>query len=156
MKITNKIIDCITFYSENFIFDFRYNVIKDYVDFLVVCESKFDHRGNPKQLNFDIEKYSNDKKIKYIILEDKFPNNSDPWNNQALQRDYILKNLTFADDEDYIFFSDPDEIPNTKLYSNFKPKNMEFFCKNHLIINSIFLISTKLPGMALEFAKKKT
>ncbi len=122
MKITNKIIDCITFYSENFIFDFRYNVIKDHVDFLVVCESKFDHRGNPKQLNFDIEKYSNDKKIKYIILEDKFPNNSDPWNNQALQRDYILKNLTFADDEDYIFFSDPDEIPNTKLYSNFKLK----------------------------------
>ena len=122
MKITNKIIDCITFYSENFIFDFRYNVIKDHVDFLVVCESKFDHRGKPKQLNFDIEKYSKDKKIKYIILEDKFPNNSDPWNNQALQRDYILKNLPFADDEDYIFFSDPDEIPNTKLYSNFKLK----------------------------------
>ena len=26
------------------------NVLKDYVDFFVVCESKFDHRNNPKKL----------------------------------------------------------------------------------------------------------
>ena len=61
----NKIIDCVTFFNENFIFDLRYNVIKDFVDLIVICESKYDHRGNEKKLNFNQEKYSNDKKIKY-------------------------------------------------------------------------------------------
>ena len=115
----NKIIDCITFFNENFIFDFRYNVIKEYVDFLVICESKYDHRGNQKKLNFNFEKYSNDKKIKYLVLEKPFPKNNDPWKNQEIQREFLLKNLTFVNDEDYVFFSDPDEIPNTDLYNNF-------------------------------------
>ena len=35
----NRIIDCITFFDNNFMFDFRYNVLKDYVDFFVICES---------------------------------------------------------------------------------------------------------------------
>ena len=115
----NKIIDCITFFRENFIFDLRYNIIKDYVDFLVICESKYDHRGNQKKLNFNIEKYSNDKKIKYLVLEERFPKNNNPWKNQAIQREFLLENLSFADNDDYIFFSDPDEIPNPKLLNNF-------------------------------------
>ena len=53
----SKIIDTVTFFNENFIYDLRYNVIKDYVDYLVVCESKFDHKGNPKKLRFNYEKY---------------------------------------------------------------------------------------------------
>ena len=113
-----KIIDCITFYNENFIFELRYNVIKDFVDYFVVCESKYDHRGNKKNLNFDIKKYSKDKKIKYVVHEDLFPKNNNPWSNQAIQREFLLKSLTFLDDEDYIFFSDPDEIPNPKILEN--------------------------------------
>ena len=69
----SKIIDCITFFNENFIFNLRYNEIREYVDFLVICESKYDHQGNKKKLNFNLEKYSNDKKIKYIILEEPSP-----------------------------------------------------------------------------------
>jgi len=64
----NKIIDCITFFDENFIFELRYNIVKEYVDYFVVCESKFDHRGNKKNLNFDYKKYSHDQKIKIIIF----------------------------------------------------------------------------------------
>ena len=45
-----KIYDCITFFDENFMYDLRYNVIKDFVDFFVVCESKYDHRGKAKKL----------------------------------------------------------------------------------------------------------
>ena len=44
----SKIIDCITFFNENFIFNLRYNEIREYVDFLVICESKYDHQGNKK------------------------------------------------------------------------------------------------------------
>ena len=57
----NKIIDCITFFDNNFMFDFRYNILKDYVDFFVICESKFDHKGNIKNQNF-IQKDNFDKK----------------------------------------------------------------------------------------------
>ena len=58
----SKIIDCITFFDENYIFDFRYNVIKEFVDYFVICESKFDHKGNSKKINFDpAKKYTNTK-----------------------------------------------------------------------------------------------
>ena len=42
-----KLIDCITFFDNNYIFDFRYNVIKNYVDKFIICESLFDHKNNP-------------------------------------------------------------------------------------------------------------
>ena len=44
----SKIIDCITFYDNNFIFDFRYNVINEFVDKFIICESIFDHRNQKK------------------------------------------------------------------------------------------------------------
>ena len=116
----NKIIDCITFFNENFIFNLRYNIIKEHVDFIVICESEYDHRGNKKNLNFNYEKYSHDKKVKYLVLKEPFPAKNNPWSNQAIQREFLFHGLTFVNDEDYIFFSDPDEIPNTNLYNKFK------------------------------------
>ena len=114
----NRIIDCITFFDNNFIFDLRYNVLKEYVDYFVVCESKYDHRNNPKKLNFDTKIY-NSKKIKYIIMEKAFPKNTNFWENQAIQREHMLKNLNFVEANDYIFFSDPDEIPDPQILKNF-------------------------------------
>ena len=118
-----KIIDCITFFDNNFIFDFRYNVMKKYVDKFVICESLYDHRNNKKGINFDPEKkYINDSKIIHIVLEKPFPKNTNAWQNQAIQRDYIIKKLNFAKDNDYIFFSDPDEILNPEILKNFDLK----------------------------------
>ena len=114
-----KIIDCVTFFQENFIFDLRYNIIKDYVDLMVVCESRYDHKGNKKNLNFKLRNSYNKDKIKYLLMDKPFPKNNNPWQNQAIQRDYLLKNLDFLDNEDYIFFSDPDEIPNPNFLKNF-------------------------------------
>ncbi|MBD1162933.1 glycosyl transferase family 17, partial [Pelagibacterales bacterium SAG-MED12] len=90
-----KIIDCITFFDNNFIFDLRYHILKNYVDFFVICESKYDHRNNKKKLNFDKNNY-NAEKIRYIVLEEPFPGNKNLWENQAIQREYILANLDFA------------------------------------------------------------
>lgn len=116
-----KKIDCITFFNENLMFEIRYNTLKDFVDFFVVCESLFDHRGNNKKLNFDQKRFKSEK-IKYIVHDQKFSKENSPWENQAEQRDYILKNLSFVNSEDYIFFSDPDEIPNLQILKNFKLK----------------------------------
>ena len=48
-----KIIDSITFFDNNFIFDLRYNILKKYVDKFIICESIYDHKGNKKEVNFD-------------------------------------------------------------------------------------------------------
>ena len=120
IQMKNKIIDCITFFDENFIFDLRYNIIKQYVDFIIICESEYDHRGNKKGLNFNYEKYSKNNKVKYFILKEPFPKKNNPWENQAIQREFLLNSLNFINDDDYIFFSDPDEIPNTDLYNDFR------------------------------------
>ena len=118
-----KIIDCITFFDNNYIFDFRYNVINELVDKFVICESLYDHKNNLKNRNFDLtEKYKNNSKIKYLLLKKPFPKNNNEWQNQAFQREFILNNLDFAKDDDFIFFSDPDEIPNPESYKNFELK----------------------------------
>ena len=119
----NKFIDCVTFFDNNFMFDFRYNVMKNYVDKFVICESLYDHRNNKKGVNFDPEKkYINDPQILHIVVEKPFPKNTNAWQNQAIQRDYIIKKLNFAEDNDFIFFSDPDEILNPEVLKNFDLK----------------------------------
>ena len=118
----SKIIDCITFFNENYMFDFRYNILNEYVDHFIVCESIYDHRGKPKKKNFIKKDYFNSKKIKYFVLECAFPTNTSIWENQAIQREFLLKCTDFADSEDFIFFSDPDEIPKPELLANFKLK----------------------------------
>ena len=116
----NKTIDCITFFDNNFMFNLRYNILKNHVDYFVVCESKFNHKGIEKKQNFIWKDNFDKKKIKYFYLEKPFPKNNNPWKNQAIQREYLLECTNFADKEDYIFFSDPDEIPDPNLLNNFK------------------------------------
>ena len=120
--LKSKIVDCITFFDNNFIFDLRYNILKDVVDFFVVCESQYDHRNNEKKLNFET-KFLENKKIKYFVIREPFPKKLDIWRNQAIQREFLLDNVkSITKDEDYIFFSDPDEIPDPSLLINFKLK----------------------------------
>ena len=121
--MNNKILDCITFFDNNFIFELRFNILKNHVDYFIICESKFDHRNKPKKLNFD-KKFLSEKKIKYFTLDAPFPTNTNLWQNQAIQREFLLKSLNFANAEDLIFFSDPDEIPNPKILENFNLKKI--------------------------------
>ena len=116
----NKLIDCITFFDNNFMFELRFNILKDFIDFFVVCESKYDHRNNKKKLNFD-KSYLESDKVKYLVVESPFPKETNLWENQAIQREFLLNGLkNFCSDDDYIFFSDPDEIPNPNTLQNFK------------------------------------
>ena len=128
----SKLIDCITFFQENFIFNLRYKVLKDVINEFIVCESIYDHRGRKKKLNFD-KKLIKEKKIRYLVYKKKFPFENSPWQNQALQREFILKNLDYLNDEDYVFFSDPDEIPNPE-----KLKNINLKCKYGIFLQKNF------------------
>ena len=116
----SKIFDCITFFDNNFMFEIRYNILSQYVDYFVICESKFDHRGNKKEKNFIWKENFDKKKIKYLLIDNPFPTNTNIWENQAIQREELLNFINFAGQEDYIFFSDPDEIVRPELLENFK------------------------------------
>ena len=152
----NKIIDCVTFFNENFIFNLRYNVLNEYVDHFIVCESKYDHKGRKKKLNFQPGKNLSTNKIHYIILQEPFPANNNPWQNQALQREYMLSNINFANDEDYIFFSDPDEIPKPEILNNFNlKKKYGIFMQKCFNFKFNLFNSFESPWEGTRVAKKK-
>ena len=116
-----KIFDCITFFRENFITNIRFEILKDCVDYFVICESKFDHKGNKKKLNFKLLNKNFKNKIIYTVHEKNFSKSNTPWQNQATQREH-LKNCVFdySKNNDLIMFSDPDEIPNPSKVKNLK------------------------------------
>ena len=119
--MSNKIYDCITFFDESLQAHLRFNILNNYVEQFVVCESKFDHKGNYKGVNFKIENYKEFKsKIIHLVIDEQFPDTSNPWKTQAFQREFIFNGLKNAKPEDYIMFSDPDEIPRPEILANLK------------------------------------
>jgi beta-1,4-mannosyl-glycoprotein beta-1,4-N-acetylglucosaminyltransferase len=137
-----KIFDCITFYRENTQFDLRFHILNEFIDYFVICESLEDHQGNKKKLNFNISRYKNfKKKIIYLVCAG-FPKNLNSWQRQAFQREYILNGLNKAKANDYIIFSDPDEIPRPEFLRklNLKKKYGIFmqdaYCYKFNIYNS--------------------
>ena len=107
-----KIFDCFLYNNEDLILDIRLNSLDKHIYKFVIVESKFDHQGNEKKINFKIENFQKFKdKIIYLIIE-KFPNNLSNWGRENYQRDYILNGLVNAEDDDYVMISDIDEIPN--------------------------------------------
>ena len=49
-----KIFVCITFFNENLLANARIEILKDVVDYFLICESKFDHKGIKKNINFKL------------------------------------------------------------------------------------------------------
>ena len=114
-----KVFDCITFFNENFMANLRFEILNDEVDYFLVCESIYDHQGNKKKINFNLENKNYKDKIIHIIHDKKFSKKNNAWQNQAEQRETIFDGLKIADGDDYVMFSDPDEIPNPKVLANF-------------------------------------
>jgi len=119
----NKIYDCITFFNENLLTNLRFEILNEVVDFFVICESKYDHMGNKKKLNFNLlnDKFKN--KIRYIIIEEQFPDTVNGWECEKFQREKLFDGLKDAESDDYIIYSDTDEIPDPKKLKNIKLEN---------------------------------
>ena len=83
-----KIYDCITFFQENFVTNLRFEILDEVVDYFVVCESKYNHRGEKKRLNFNLLNPKFESKIIYLVLNENFKEKN-LWKNQAVQREYI-------------------------------------------------------------------
>ena len=53
-----KIFDCFMYFDEEMILDLRLNILNKYVDYFVIVESTFTHRGEKRELNFNQNKLS--------------------------------------------------------------------------------------------------
>ena len=124
-----KIFDCFMYFDEDVVLDLRLNLLNKHVDFFVIVESKFTHKGEKRELKFNLKKYKKfENKIIYLIfdnqpeeinkvnIDDDEKKKSIKYIMNALyrengQRNYITKGLSKADENDIIMISDVDEIP---------------------------------------------
>ena len=120
-----KIFDCTTYFEEKLMMDLRFNILDPFVDKFVVCEATFSHSGKKKEINFDKKDFPKfQDKIVHIIIDkdpvEKTYNQNDSSNSLRqnsiqrieTQRNHISKALEDADLNDYIIYSDNDEIPD--------------------------------------------
>ena len=118
------------YFDEEVVLDVRLNTLDKYVDYFVIVESSFTHKGDNKNLMFNHNKFEKFKnKIIYLVY-DKQPKGIEVVNendsegeksrkyilNAVLrengQRNFIQNGLNKAEDNDIILISDVDEIPN--------------------------------------------
>ena len=53
-----KIYDCFMYFDEEVVLDLRLNILSKYIDKFINTEATYAHNGDPKKLNFDINKFS--------------------------------------------------------------------------------------------------
>lgn len=143
---SNKIFDCFIFNDEINLLKIRFNILNDYVDYFVICESKYDHNKKLKKFNFNINLFSKFKKKIIYIKITKPPESDNPWINQSNQRNTLIDGIKKANPEDYIIYSDVDEIPNPVTINEFVNTNYKygifmqyfFYYKLNLLSNNIF------------------
>ena len=124
-----KIYDCFMYFDEEVVVDVRLNTLNEFVDYFVIVESRFTHKGDSRELKFNHKKFEKFKdKIIYIVDEEIYPQTQeikidDSEEEKSIktifnaayrengQRNLISKGLEGANKEDFIMVSDVDEIP---------------------------------------------
>lgn len=140
-----KLYDCFIYNNEDLILDIRFNTLNKYIEKFILVESKFDHQGNKKKLNFNINKFREFKnKIEYLVI-DEFPNNLNNWERENFQRNYINEGLKNIDKDDYVIISDVDEIPNLENLCNLKNYKFTVFKQKNFSFR-VNLINKSLPN----------
>ena len=134
------------YFDEEVVLDLRLNTLDKYIDYFVIVESSFTHRGDKRKLKFDHKKFEKFKeKIIYLTFDEEprgieIINSNDNKSEESRkyilnaakrengQRNYIINGLQNASPEDLILISDVDEIPNLEKINlkNLKEKIFMF------------------------------
>ena len=127
-----KIYDCFMYFDEEMILDLRLNILDKIVDYFVIVESIFNHKGERRNLKFNLKRFEKFKhKIIYLTyeehpkkIEEIFENDSDEEKSRKFifnaayrengQRNFLSNGLNEAENDDIILISDVDEIPNLR------------------------------------------
>jgi len=128
------------YFDEDIVLDVRLNFLNRYVDKFIIIESKYNHKGEKRNPQFDIKKFPKFKDKIIYILKDEIPKGIEKieksdnqneiyrksifnaWKRENLQRNNITDGLKNIDPNDWIIISDLDEIPNLEKV-NFKSIN---------------------------------
>ena len=164
------IYDCFMYFDEDLLLDLRLNIMNKYVKKFIITESTFLHSGREKKLNFDIKKFSKFKdKIEYIVIDNQPEGIEELKENDKIeiknkkildnslkrennQRNMLIKGLNQAHDNDLIFSSDLDEIPNLK---NFKFKDKITLFEQDVFYYKFNLIQPNFKWIGTRACKKK-
>ena len=134
------------YFDEEVVVDIRFNVLNEFVDYFVIVESKFTHKGDRRELKFNHKKFEKfkdkiiyliydeeSKKIEKILEKDSKREKDTKYIFNAAyrengQRNHILKGLVEAKQDDLILISDVDEIPKLSElnFKNIKEKIILF------------------------------
>ena len=152
-----KIIDTTTFFEEYFMMELRFNILDPFIDKFIVCEARFSHSGKEKEIMFNKKDFPKfESKIVHLVL-DKEPvdiinkpnlTTIELRQNSILrikeQRNYIAKSLNEYSSDDYIIYSDNDEIPNLEKF-DFKTNKKKFVIFNQQIF--YYKLNLTLPNL---------
>ena len=156
-----KIFDCFMYFDEEVVLDLRLNVLDKYVDYFVIVESIFTHKGDRRELQFNHKKFDKFKNKIIYLNYDKEPNNikkilSDDNEDEKSgkyifnanlrengQRNFIINGLKDAKNEDIILISDVDEIPNLENIDFNKIKKKIIMFKQDMFY---YKFNLKLPN----------
>ena len=168
-----KIFDCFMYFDEDLVLDLRLNTLNNAIDYFVIVESIYTHRGEKRDLKFDIKKYSKFKdKIIYCIydLEPKgidVVNNEDNESIKSIkyilnagkrengQRNHISSGLINAQEDDVIMISDVDEIPNLININFNKMMNKIYLFKQDMFYYKFNLQIPNFKWVGTKACKKK-
>ena len=154
-----KVYDCFMYFDEEIVLDLRLNYLDKYVDYFVIVESTFTHKGEKRELKFDHKKFGKFKKKIIYLVYDKQPegiekiydteNDDGTYITNALirengQRNEVLKGLGSAKDDDIILISDVDEIPNLERLDLSKIHEKIFLFKQDMFY---YKFNLKLPNL---------
>ena len=150
--------------------DLRFNILNEYVEKFIVCESTISHSGKKKKLNFDINNYPKFKdKINYIVIDEEpkgiigFKNGlaephekrSDSLKRINLSYNYMLRAISEASDNDLIILSDNDEIPNLNSQQFKNSKKDIIIFKQLFFYYKLNLFYDLVPWFGSKAVKKK-
>ena len=157
-----KIFDCFMYFDEEVVLDLRLNILNNYVDYFVIVESCFNHNGEKRDLKFNHKKFEKFKKKIVYLVYDEHPKNIEKVKNEDNeeeksrkyifnaayrengQRNFILKGLKNAQNDDLILVSDVDEIPNLKDLDLKKVSQKIIFFRQDMFY---YKFNLRLPNM---------
>jgi beta-1,4-mannosyl-glycoprotein beta-1,4-N-acetylglucosaminyltransferase len=168
-----KIYDCFMYFDEEVVVDVRLNTLNEFVDYFVIVESKFTHKGDPRELRFNHKKFERFKdKIIYLVYEEKPSEVKKIFNEDSKQekdgkyilnaaqrengqRNYIKEGLKDAEENDFILISDVDEIPNLSELDFKKIKKKIILFKQNMFYYKFNLRLPNLIWTGTKGCKKK-
>ncbi len=157
-----KIFDCFMYFDEEVVLDLRLNFLDQYVDYFVIVESIYTHKGEKRKLKFNPNKFEkfkskiiykvydeNNEDIEKILDQDSEKIKSYKYIMNALrrengQRNHILAGLDNAGVDDIILISDVDEIPNLNSIDFTKIREKIFMFRQDMFY---YKFNLKLPNM---------